>query len=107
MGNGASPTPTPDDLIAIVTDAPRTWDLPTYSTNELHKLADQIKSQFLARPTGPSVSLVVDGVPVPLNEYPRDALSGILKGFVGALNGVPDGPLDIQVTVTAGPRPEL
>ena len=90
VGNGASPTPIPDDLIAIVTDEPRTWDIPTYSTDELHKLADQIRSQFLeARPTGPSVSLVVDGVPVPLKDYPCDALSGILKGFVGALKWDP------------------
>ena len=100
VANGASPMPTPNDLIAIVTDTPRTWDLPIYGTNELHKLADQIRSQFLdARPTGPSVSLVVDGVPVPLKAYPCDALSGILKGYVGALSGVPEHPTRIEVTV--------
>ena len=87
-----------------MTDRDGTWELPTYRTNEVVKLADQIRGRLLdAQPKAVSVSLVVDGVRIPLKGYPSEVLSGILRGFVGALSGVLDDPLQIQVTVTGGP----
>ena len=100
VANGRWPEPMPEHVIAIVTDEPWISELPTYGMSELHKLADQIGSQFLDAPSkGPFVSLVVDGVRIPLKEFPSDALSGIVKGFVRSLDGIPADPTKIEVTV--------
>ncbi len=46
-----------------------------------------------------SVSLVVNGTPVPLKEFPSTALAGTVEGFVSSLNGVPTEAEEIQITV--------
>jgi molybdopterin-guanine dinucleotide biosynthesis protein MobB len=108
VANGWGRQPIPEDVIAIITDQPGSSELPTYGTGELNKLADQIGRQFLSVPSGRSaVSLVVDGVRIPLKEFPADALSGIVMGFVHSLDRVPDNPAKIEVTVIDNPTRDL
>jgi molybdopterin-guanine dinucleotide biosynthesis protein B len=104
VANGLWPKPVPDNIIAIVTDQPGTWDMPVYGMSELLKLADQIGRRFLDAPSkGPSVSLVVDGVRIPLKDTPSETLSGIVEGFLRNLDGVPVAPTRIELTLMDEP----
>ena len=103
VANGRWPKLVPEGVIAIVTDQSGTSELPTYRPSGLHMLAGQIVSQYLGAPSkGQSVSLLVDGVRIPLKQFPSDALSGIVKGFAYSLDGIPDDPGRIEITVING-----
>ena len=97
----SSPSPTGvKNIVAIVSDAPGPWKLPTYSFNALDMLADQLRKLFLeAAPPLVLVSLQVNGSHVPLKAYPSRVLAGMVAGFVSSLNGVPAELRDVQITV--------
>lgn len=92
--------PVVDNVIAVVSDSVGEWDHPTYAFEQLELLADQVRRDFLdsERPAE-SISLLVDGEPVSMKRYPDSALSGIVKGFVSSLKGVPDEPHEITITI--------
>ena len=104
VANGRGPKRIAGEVIAIVSDQPETSELPMYRISELHRLADQIGSQILDPPSkGPSLSLVVNGVPVSLDELSSEALYGIVKGFVRGHDGIAADPTEIEVAVTDEP----
>lgn len=96
----SGPPASVENLIAVVGDAPSTHAVPQYCFGELDGLAEQIQTEFLGVPvTDVSVSLMVDGIEVPLKRYPSQVLQGIVNGFVSSLNGVPTDPVEIKITV--------
>ncbi|MEW6277872.1 MAG: hypothetical protein AB1758_04555 [Candidatus Eremiobacterota bacterium] len=48
------------------------------------------------------VSVTVDGQAVPLSDFVQQAISGMLRGFLGKLKGVGD-PGQVSVTLCRGP----
>ena len=103
--DGNSPPPAADNVIAVVADTPQGSKVPTYGFDELHMLATQIRSRFLdQRSDATPVSLIMDGNPVRLKSFPTSVLSGIIKGFLSSLNGVPSEPSTIQVAANTGRR---
>ena len=89
-----------NNLVAVVSDSPVECGHPQYGFDQLTELAHRVRNEFLTDEVQEnSVTLVVDGVEVPLKRYPTTVLQGIIKGFVSSLNGVPVEPRDIQIRI--------
>jgi molybdopterin-guanine dinucleotide biosynthesis protein B len=96
--------PVIEGVVAVVCDAPGTWRLPRYSFEDLDRLAEQLRQQFLGKAVpGLAVSLMVNGRDIPLKSYPSKALAGIIRGFASSLSGVPVQIDEVRVTVRYQP----
>ncbi|QJA05671.1 molybdopterin-guanine dinucleotide biosynthesis protein B [Thermosulfurimonas marina] len=73
--------------IAVVADFRPETRLPVFEFEEKEALADFI-SERLGRGLEPQVELLVDGRPVGLKRFVREALAGTLLGFLSSLRGV-------------------
>ena len=85
-------------VVACVSDRPQPGGPPTFRPNEIEKLGVFLLDKGLLAPGGPTAHLVVNGRPVPMNEFVRGALSGVLAGFISSLRGVPD-PTTIEISI--------
>ncbi|MDP6403415.1 MAG: molybdopterin-guanine dinucleotide biosynthesis protein B [SAR202 cluster bacterium] len=97
--------PDVDNVIATVSADPKVPGVPNYHLEELQNLAAQIRKQFLDAPQEtPAVSLVVDGVPIPMSRFPTGSLTSTVEGFVSSLKGIPDDPQEIRLTIRLRPN---
>ncbi len=100
--NGRSSSPMVDNVVAVVGEGD-VADVPTYRPDDLEGLVKQIREQLPARRSDEvTVSLEIDGEPVPLGAYPTSALGATVLGFVSSLKGVPDHPREVTIRVTVG-----
>ena len=99
-------SPLPENIIAVVGDGDGLPGMPSFTFEETDGLAERVLSQLVtSQEQSADVSLLVNGKSVPLSAFPRDAISGILFGYLTSLKGVPDDPRQIHITVDVGPRP--
>lgn len=90
--------PLPQNVVAVVGDRKGVEDAPFYSFQELDRLAEKIKELLLdGHSRHPAVSLVVDDLPVPLNDFPAKALASVVQGFLKALKDVPPNPSSVRI----------
>ena len=98
--------PRPQGLIAVVSDQPAVGGVPCYGFDDLDRLAEQIQDLVLARDaSAPSVSLDVDGVPIPLGPFPSSALAGMIQGFLTSLKDVPTTHERVHLVLDASSTP--
>ena len=98
--DGTQPPPRVENIIATVGPEATMSHLPNYHLEELDKLAAQLRMHYLeVRQPATSVSLVVDGTPIPLSKYPISAVTGVVEGFLSSLKGVPPSPREIRITI--------
>ena len=103
VANGGGQAPQVSNVVAVVGDRPRDCGAPVYCHDELEDLTAYLSDRFLeGREREASVTVTVDGRPVPLKQFPTEALAGVLKGFVSSLSGLPESLTDIQVRVITG-----
>jgi molybdopterin-guanine dinucleotide biosynthesis protein MobB len=72
--------------------------VPAFKPDEIEKLGSFLFEGRILAPPGPTAQLVVNGKPVPMNEFVGQALSGVLKGFIGTLRDV-EPPKTIEISV--------
>ena len=95
-------------MIAMVSDHGRVGDVPCYSFQELDRLAEQLQDQLLVRsPNTPVTSLMVDGVPVPLADFPARILSGLVCGFLKELKDIPHNPQRLLLVLGTQATPDV
>lgn len=102
---GAELRPPVSGVIASAGDDPAAADgsCPRYRFDEMTLLADQVEREIVtASAVAPPVSMTIDGVPVSLRDFPTAVLSGIIRGYVGALKGIPANPRQVQVSIDLG-----
>ncbi len=79
--------PQPQNVIAVVSDHPIAGNAPCYTFEELDRLAWQVQNEFMGNSRHvPEVSLVVDGVRIPLSRFPSSVLTEVIHGFLETLN---------------------
>jgi molybdopterin-guanine dinucleotide biosynthesis protein B len=93
-------SPPPGNVIAVVGDSPTMEGVPSYGVQELDGLASHVQDQVLGRMAGAAdVTLVVDGVPVPLGDFSSTVLSQVVLGFLKALRDVPTSPQRVRIAL--------
>ncbi len=74
--------------IGFVGDPAEARGLPCFAADQVAAIADFLIDRFLfAPPTGPEISLTVNGQPVPLNRFVADFLRQSVMGMVSSLRG--------------------
>lgn len=76
-----------ENLIAIVTDEPLDSAARQLSLEDITALADFLEEKFI-KPQSRRLSLYVNGLPVPLSEFPRSLFQNLLLALVTSLKGV-------------------
>ena len=87
-----------DELLAVVTDEELEHDVPQYAADDAPGLVDLIEKRHLRKDERQTVSLFVNGQPVPLNDFVHGLFSNILFGMVSSLKRIPQATgIDISV----------
>lgn len=76
-----------ENLIAIATDEPLDTATRQLSLEDITALADLIEEEFI-KPFGQRISLYVNGLAVPLSDFPRNLFQNLLLAIVSSLKGV-------------------
>jgi molybdopterin-guanine dinucleotide biosynthesis protein MobB len=86
------------NIVAVVSAGEGPEKFPAFGLNEIEKLGRHLlDNDIIAAQTG-SVSLVVNGKPVRLNEFVRTSLAGVIRGFIASLRDVKD-PASIELRI--------
>jgi molybdopterin-guanine dinucleotide biosynthesis protein B len=85
-------------VVACMGDGPKPADLPGFALDQLDALGVFLFDKGILAPVGPTAHLVVNGKPIPLNEFVRSALSGVLQGFLTSLRDV-ENPTTIEISI--------
>jgi molybdopterin-guanine dinucleotide biosynthesis protein len=72
--------------------------LPLFAIDEIEKIGGMLFDRDILQPPGARAHLLVNGRPIPMNEFVRSALAGVLEGFVGSLRDV-EAPAKIEISV--------
>jgi molybdopterin-guanine dinucleotide biosynthesis adapter protein len=87
-----------EELLATVTDENLEQNIPQYSPTDLQGLVDLIERTYLKREEGETVSLFVNGEPVPLNNFVRGLFSNVIFGLISSLKRIPQATsVDISI----------
>lgn len=95
--------PYPSNIIAMVSHGPCDAPTPVFGIDDMEGLATFVEQSLLVRRgfvhagAPAAVSLTVDGVRIPLKEYPASALDETLRGFLRSLRSVPPGARKIEI----------
>ena len=85
-------------VVACVGDGPKPANLPGFALDQLAALGVFLFDKGILAPVGPTAHLVVNGKPIPMNEFVRSALSGVLQGFLTSLRDV-ENPTTIEISI--------
>jgi len=85
-------------LLAVVTDEKLEANIPQYSADDASGLVELIEKTYLNHELKNTVSLFINGQPVPLNDFVRNLFSNVLLGMVASLKRIPQvAGIDISV----------
>ncbi len=86
-----------DGLIAIITDEALEVKVRQFSLEDVKGVADLLENGYI-KPYQRRLSLYINGVPVPLSDFPKEIISHILLGIASSLKGVSEvKSLDISL----------
>ncbi|MDR2884606.1 MAG: molybdopterin-guanine dinucleotide biosynthesis protein B [Deferribacteraceae bacterium] len=86
------------NLIAIATDTPFESDVPMLDINSAQSVADFIEERFLKERADMSVTLIVNGKPIPTKDFLMKMLAHSVRGLVTPLKGC-ENPKEISIKV--------
>lgn len=90
----------PENIVAVVGDSDLDLNVPRFHPDDSNGLADFVLQKSAPTiPVDPGVTLIVDGREIPLNRFPTEALSGTITGFIQSLNGIPDNPRTVEISI--------
>lgn len=72
----------PQQLLAVVTDAPLAIDVPQFSPNEVPRIADLIEDTLLAQHHEDDIDLIVNGAYTPISPPLKDILTRTLFAMI-------------------------
>jgi molybdopterin-guanine dinucleotide biosynthesis protein B len=87
-----------DNIVAVVGRGDKPHGYPAFAPDEIDKLGDFLIEKKVLREPAQRVSLLVNGKPVPMNEFVQSSLSGVIKGFIDSLRGVQEAST-IELTI--------
>lgn len=76
-----------DHLVALVTDDPSRVEVPRFGFHEADKVADFIEERFLKHRKKHRILVQLDGRRLPMNDFVRDIVVGVLRGMLSNLKG--------------------
>jgi molybdopterin-guanine dinucleotide biosynthesis protein B len=88
------------ELIAVVADHRVKGNRPVFRHSQVKEISGLLEDQ--PDEVEPSVSLNVDGVPVPLNAFVQKVSANIMLSLVRSLRGIKDNPKKITFTAIEG-----
>jgi molybdopterin-guanine dinucleotide biosynthesis protein B len=88
-----------ENVVAVVYRGRRPEGYPAYTIEEIDSLCEFLIEKGILSKPGRRVTLLVDGKPVPMNDFVQTSLSGVIKGFLASLRDVKD-PSTIELTIT-------
>jgi molybdopterin-guanine dinucleotide biosynthesis adapter protein len=88
------------ELIAIVADGQVKSNRPVFRHSQVREISEFLEGQ--PEEAEPSVSLSVDGIPVPLNAFVQKVSANIMLSLVRSLRGIKDNPKRITFTAIEG-----
>lgn len=87
-----------ESWLAMVSDLRSAGDLPWFGLEEIGPLADFLMARLTKPGTSPRASLLVDGVPVGLNNFVEQFLAKSITGMTSSLKGC-DKAREITITI--------
>jgi len=87
-----------ENVIAVVCRDTRPDGYPVYTADEIEQLVTFLFEKEILKPAGQGVMLLVNGRPVPINEFVQASLAGVVRGFITALHDI-EPPSTIQLSV--------
>jgi len=88
------------ELIAVVADRQVKGDRPVFRHSQVKGISEFLEDQ--PEEVEQSISLHVDGIPVPLNAFVQKVSANIMLSLVRSLRGIKDNPKKITFTVIEG-----
>lgn len=76
-----------DNRIALITDDPVQTDAPVFGFAQVAKVADFIEERYLRDRKKRGVAVLLDGRPLPLNDFVGDFVVGGILGMLSTLRG--------------------
>ncbi len=77
----------PPELVALVTDEPLEPSVPQFSWEDIDGIADFVEQKFIKPRRVPDVSVFVNSVEIPTNEFVHQFIAGTLEGMMSSLRG--------------------
>lgn len=87
-----------ENVVAVVYRDARPEAYPAYTADEIEDLVTFLFEKETLKPPGRGATLLVNGTPVPINEFVQASLAGVVRGFITALDDI-EPPSTIQLTV--------
>lgn len=87
-------------LIAFATDAPLKARIPIYDINDFKGISSLVEKEIIKKHEPKKVSLMVDGVPLVLNQFAESVIKEGVAGLVKSLKGAENpGTIEIRIKV--------
>jgi molybdopterin-guanine dinucleotide biosynthesis protein B len=87
-----------ENVVAVVCRDVKPEGYPAFTFDEIEDLGEFLLENGVLKPPGESCVLLVDGKPVPMNEFVRSSLAGVVRGFIATLRDV-ESPSTIHLTI--------
>jgi molybdopterin-guanine dinucleotide biosynthesis protein MobB len=85
-------------IVAYVSDGPKPDKAPGFKLSETETLGAFLLDKRILAPAGLAAQLVVNGRPIPINEFVQSVLWGVLTGFLSSLREV-GTPATIEISI--------
>ena len=93
-----------ENVVAVVYREARPEAYPAYTADEIEALVTFLFEKEILKPPDRETSLIVNGKPVPVNEFVQTSLAGVIRGFITALHDI-EYPSTIEVRIKSTPDP--
>lgn len=87
-----------ENVVAVVCREKKPEGYPTYGADAIEGLVDFLLDKEILKSQGAGAMLMVNGKPVPINEFVQTSLAGVVRGFIAALHDI-EPPSTIQLTI--------
>jgi molybdopterin-guanine dinucleotide biosynthesis protein MobB len=87
------------NVVAVVCRDSKPEGYEAFTADRIEDLVNFLFESEALRPSDRRVTLLVNGKPVPINEFVQASLAGVVRGFITSLHDV-ESPSTIQLTIT-------
>ena len=88
----------PEELIAVVSDFDAGKDIPVFHPEDIEKIADFMENY--PHEKEPPLWLDIDDVSIPMNPFVQKIFSNTLMGMISSLEGIPEDPECITLSLS-------